>query len=399
MKVLMIGPGEPSTENSGLGVVAKNIAVKLSKKVELKVIHPVQSNALISNEITTENIEVSNEYFTDEQVTKEISSIDIASDIPHYFYDGVVSESSKSESVISEVRSILNAYTSKILEKTKKLSFDIIYAHDWTSIPAAMALKKALGIPLVLHIHSLDYDRATTLTNSWVYDLEKEGLEAADSIIAVSRYHAGIMAENYKIDPAKINVIHHAINIPASVNKKPVFKEKLVVFVGRLTGQKGPEQFLNIAKLVHIKNINTRFVIAGSGDLMQELIESGINASLEGKFHFTGQLTQEKLFELYSMADVYCMPSVSEPFGLTAIEAAAFKVPIVLSKQSGAAEVLPASLVADYWDTKGFAGHVIKLLEDNALSESIVEQNLTELKKHNWNNVADQIIEIFNKNN
>lgn len=394
MKILMIGPGEPSVHNSGLGVAAHNIAFHLSKKVDLKVVDPSVNE--VNQKTSIENVSVT---FTDEEISKEISGLGNSSPLPHYFYyEGALGAEDEERTLVktSKIRETLKQYTTQIIDQTEKESFEAIYAHDWTSIPAAIALKKKYNVPLVLHIHSLDYDRGSSITNSWVFDIEKEGLEEADVIIAVSDYHAAVIEEKYNIPKSKIRIVHHAVDIPAAFEKNSVFKEKLVVFVGRLTGQKGPEQFIKIAKLILNKNANTRFVMAGTGDLMKQLIESGINNELNGKFHFTGQLSPEKLVELYKMADVYCMPSVSEPFGLTAIEAAAYGVPVVLSKQSGAAEVLPGALLADYWDSETMASQVLSLLQNEKLCAQISEKNLLELSKYSWENVADEIVEIFN---
>jgi len=394
MKILMIGPGEPSVHNSGLGVAAHNIAFHLSQKVDLKVMD--QNTTDINQKKSFDHV---SKTLTDEELTKEISGVAHLSALPHYFYyEGALGAEDEEPALVqtSKIRKILNEYTSQIIDHTEKESFEVIYAHDWTSIPASIALKKKFNVPLVLHIHSLDYDRGSSTTNSWVFDIEKEGLDEADVVIAVSQYHATVIEEKYNIPKSKLRIVHHAVDIPKAFEKNSIFNEKLVVFVGRLTGQKGPEQFIKIAKLILNKNANTRFVMAGTGDLMKQLIESGINNELNGKFHITGQLSPDKLVELYKMADVYCMPSVSEPFGLTAIEAAAFGIPVVLSKQSGAAEVLPGALLADYWDSETMASQVLGLLQNEKLCAQISEQNIIELSKYSWENVADQIIEILN---
>ena len=393
MKVLMLGPGEPSIFNSGLGVAVDQISQELSKSVELQIIQAATTESSVS-ESSTIAFKKSKHVFDEISVQQDLTIIDIKTNIPAYFYANL-SDQKAVVAVDSTVKKSLEDFTVEMLHAAHPLAFDLVYAHDWTTILTAIALKKEYKKPYVLHIHSLDYDRATTLSHSWIFELEKEGMQLAEKVIAVSQYHADIMRKHYGIDSNKIVVIHHGIHQLPKVHKEKVFPEELVLFAGRLTGQKGPAIFLEIAALVLAERPNTRFVMAGSGELLQQLIESGANKGLSGKFHFTGQLDQEKLFQLYQMADLYCMPSVSEPFGLTAIEAAIFGLPMVLSKQSGASELLSAAKTAHHWDVETFAKKIVKLLDDPKAMKNMVDKNKELLAQRTWTVVSQEIKEVF----
>lgn len=389
MKVLMIGPGEPTSQNSGLGIAAAELTNELQKILKITVIEPVANlpEDQKSNIVISHNSNV--------MVTKELSRVKISTTLNPYFYPTDNTILVKEEE--SKVKTMLTSYTKDVVNNGKKMNADLIYAHDWMSIDAGLELKNELKLPLVLHIHSLDYDRSTKVTDSWLFKLEQKGMETADAIIAVSNYHKNIMIDEYGITASKIHVIHWATHLPNVIKKKKKFNEKLIVFAGRLTEQKGPDKFIEIAKLVQEKDDNTRFVIAGTGDLLEHLVDSVIYQGLKGKLHFTGQISRLEMTELFGMADVFCMPSVSEPFGLIAIEAAAHEVPVVLSKQSGAAEVLPTAFTANFWDTKAFASQIHELIHDEALGIKSAKENKQKLKAHNWKTVANRIHIIFDK--
>ncbi len=330
MKVLMLGPGEPSIFNSGLGVAVDQITRELSKKLDLQIIQAANEDVLQSDEGMIA-FKKKQHAFDEISVQQDLTVIDIKTNIPAYFYANTTNQRAV-VAVDSQIKKSLEDFTVQMLHAAHPLAFDLVYAHDWTTILTAIALKKEFNKPYILHIHSLDFDRTTTLSHSWIFELEREGMQLAEKVIAVSHYHAEVMRKHYGIDSNKIVVIHHGVGDLPKVKKEKVFPEDLVLFAGRLTGQKGPAIFLEIAAMILAERPNTRFVMAGSGELLKQLIESGANSQLSGKFYFTGQLDQDKLFQLYQMSDLYCMPLVSEPFGLTAVEAAAFDLPVVLSK-------------------------------------------------------------------
>lgn len=285
---------------------------------------------------------------------------------------------------------------SKIAAKLAMLEdFDVIHAHDWMTFLAGVEVKKATGKPLIVHVHASQYDRAGADARGWIYDLEKYGMEQADRVIPVSNYTGDIVTGHYGIDPKKVRPVHNGADpVDVFITKKK-FPEKLVLFLGRLTAQKGPEFFLEIASKVLEKNRDVRFVVAGTGEKLRPLIETGAFRGLGGHFHFTGFLNKEKVNDLLSMTDVYCMPSVSEPFGLSALEAAQFGIPAVISKQSGVAEVLQGALVADFWDVELMAKHINDLLTDDEMRDKVVEQAKLDIAASTWDAAAVKVFEIY----
>jgi glycogen(starch) synthase len=285
---------------------------------------------------------------------------------------------------------------SKIAAKLAMLEdFDVIHAHDWMTFLAGVEVKKATGKPLVVHLHASQYDRAGADARGWIYDIEKYGMEEADRVIPVSQYTGDIVTGHYGIEPRKVRPVHNGADpVDVFVTKKK-FPEKLVLFLGRLTAQKGPEFFLEIASKVLEKNRDVRFVVAGTGEKLRPLIETGAFRGLGGHFHFTGFLNKEKVNDLLSMTDVYCMPSVSEPFGLSALEAAQFGIPAVISKQSGVAEVLKGALVADFWDVELMAKHINDLLTDDDMRQKVIEQAKLDIEASTWDAAALKVLEIY----
>ena len=398
MKVLMLGPGEPSIYNSGLGIATKHIKDNLPSDIDLTVIQPGTDQGITKNARTISDekvIETTTPLESKSVIEEEIKEIITQTNLNPYFYGTPSIAASTTKIEQNNIQKSLEEFSQKTIETASENSCDLVYAHDWMNIKAAITLKEKWSAPFILHIHSLDYDRATKITNSWVYKLEKEGMIQADLVIAVSEYHKSVMVEKYGIDPIKIHVVHLATEIPSKVDHQSKFAEKLIVFAGRLTEQKGPDKFIQIATKVHNENPDTRFVIAGSGELMEHLIESGIHHDLKGKLHFTGYISRDELFKLYAMADVYCMPSVSEPFGLSAIEAAAHDLPVVLSKQCGAAELLPASYLADFWDIDAFVDHILDILNDDDIAKKAAKKNISALSERSWRDVTQEITSIF----
>src|SRR5690606_22102847 len=287
---------------------------------------------------------------------------------------------------------------SKVAAKLAMQSeFDIVHAHDWMTFLAGVEVKKATGKPLVVHVHASQYDRAGADARGWIYDIEKYGMEQADRVIPVSTYTGKVCAGHYGIDPAKIRPVHNGADPVQVFSTRKKFPEKLVLFLGRLTAQKGPEFFLEIASRVLAVNQNVRFVMAGTGERLKPLIESGAFRGLGGYFHFTGFLNKEKVNELLSMTDVYCMPSVSEPFGLSALEAAQFGIPAVISKQSGVAEVLQGALKADYWDVGLMASHIHSLLTDDALRSEVVARARQDIAATTWDAAAAKVMAVYHE--
>lgn len=277
---------------------------------------------------------------------------------------------------------------------SRNLEFKIIHAHDWVTYPAGLRIRKRTGKPLVLHVHALETDRAGSEVRNGVYELERRALDRADAIIAVSEYTRDQLGRHYGVPAHRVAVVHNGIDPRPANRRAHAFKDKLVVFLGRVTRQKGPEFLLETVEKVARVYPRVKFVIAGTGDAFVPLLETAAWRKLGRKLIFTGFLSRRRVDDLLSMADVYFMPSVSEPFGLTALEAAQFGVPGVLSRQSGAHEVLPA-LTADFWDTDKYANYIHALLRYSALHRDLARQSREKASQLTWDLAASKIAQIY----
>jgi glycogen(starch) synthase len=273
--------------------------------------------------------------------------------------------------------------------------FDVIYAHDWMTFQAGIEIKLVTDKPLVLHVHSLSYDRNGPDSKGWVFELEKKALGKADFVIAVSQYTARVLEDHYGVDPEKIAPMYHGLEPVSPFRTEKASHEKLVVYLGRMTEQKGPAYFLEIAQKVLQQQQEARFVMAGTGPLLEDLKASEAAQALGDRISFPGFLERMEVYDLLSRADVFCLPSVSEPFGLSALEAAQFGVPVVLSNQTGAAEVLRHALKADYHDTDRMAQHVLHLLQDDNLRKRTITETFYDIENLTWENTAEEILDVF----
>lgn len=270
--------------------------------------------------------------------------------------------------------------------------FNLIHSHDWLTMEAATKLKDEMGVPWVLSIHSTEYDRSGWLNpNQWFIDLEREGMEKADKIIAVSHFTKRIIVEKYGIDPNKISVVHNAV-YPLEEGKK----QDLVLFLGRLTIQKGAGFFLKAAKKVLEYEQSPQFVVAGIGDMLPELITQAVDLGISDKVIFTGRLTEDEVKHIYGISSVYVMPSVSEPFGITALEAISAGTPTIASKTAGFSEAFNNCLKVDFWDTDEMANKVISLLRYAPLHKTLSREGKREIDLFTWDRVADKTIDIYN---
>jgi len=276
--------------------------------------------------------------------------------------------------------------------------FDIIHAHDWLTYSAGIAAKQISGKPLVVHMHATEIDRSGEgRVNSQVYELEKKGMEAADLVIPVSNLTRNTVIEKYGINPDKTITVHKAIEPVEKDGLKveKTVKEKVVTFLGRLTFQKGPEYFVEAAKKILEKDDNVRFVMAGSGDMMNQLIRRVAQLKIADKFHFTGFLKGDDVDKMFMLSDVFVMPSVSEPFGLVPLEAMRSDVPVVISKQSGVAEVLKHALKVDFWDVDGLADSIYGLLHYKSLSNMFIREGKEEVDNLKWEHAAKKIKDLY----
>jgi glycosyltransferase involved in cell wall biosynthesis len=279
-------------------------------------------------------------------------------------------------------------------------SFDIIHAHDWLAYPAGMAAKKISRKPLVIHVHATEFDRSGDNVNPVVYAIEREGMESADKIIAVSNYTRQTVIEKYFVPPGKIKTVYNGVE-PSNGNPHLKFKkgenEKVVTFLGRITMQKGPEYFIEAAFLVLKKMKNVRFVMAGSGDKMNEMVARVAQLGIADRFHFTGFLKGDNVYRMFKLTDVFVMPSVSEPFGIVPLEAMQADVPVIISNQSGVAEILKHAIKIDFWDTYAMADAIYGLLQYPGLAGFLKKSGKQEVMDLTWQLSANRVRKIYNR--
>jgi len=281
-------------------------------------------------------------------------------------------------------------YNDLVVSKVKG-KYDAVHCHDWLTIKAGIQLKEKYGIPLVLSVHSTEYDRSGWIyPNDWFIKIEKEGMQKADRIIAVSHFTKRVIVDKYGINPEKIHVVHNAVYPLGKGEKK-----EIVLFLGRLTIQKGPEFFLHAAKKVIDYGMNPKFVVAGMGDMLPKLITQAVDLGISHNVIFTGLLTEEEVKHIYKISSVYVMPSVSEPFGITALEAVSAGTPSILSKTSGVAEALNNCLTVDFWDVDEMANKIISILKYDALRNTLSEEGIKEIDLFSWDRVADRTIDVY----
>ena len=280
----------------------------------------------------------------------------------------------------------------------RTLSFDVIHAHDWMTVPAALLARRISGRPLVLHIHSLEYDRSGEKVNEEIRAIEREGMEKADRIIAVSHRTKRMIAERYAIPPEKISVVYNAVTrteAQRAYRTERPGERKMVLFLGRITFQKGPDYFVEAAAQVLHVLPDVTFVMAGAGDMMGRMIERVGELGIGDRFHFTGFLQGEEIERIFSLSDLYVMPSVSEPFGISPLEAMMYDVPVILSRQSGVSEILKHALKVNFWDVREMASKIIAVLKHPVLAGAMAEKAREELRKIRWEKAAERIAAIY----
>ncbi len=414
-RVLMLGWEFPPVHSGGLGVACYGLARALRSVIELTFVVPRTTEASVLEGVTLVGL---NHLDKKIQITRpELSRLEGSlPELEYYQLSAVASDSVRAGYLaqaglerlpIAELMDDQEVYGSKLLQKVSAYAeavvakygdhfeFDLIHAHDWLTYLAGVRLKKKTGKPLVVHVHALETDRAGKEVRNTMYFVERLGLQMADKVIAVSEYTKQTVHELYGIREDKIVAIHNGID------PQPVFRhehhvpEKIVAFIGRLTHQKGPFYLLETAEKVIRQYPHVRFVIAGTGDKMKEMIDWTAYKGLSRNFLFTGFINREKVEQLLAVADVYFMPSVSEPFGLTALEAAQFGVPCVISKQSGVAEILKYAIKADYFDTTTFATEIVKLLTDDNYRKQVAGDIGHQLEDMKWDDAALRVVRVY----
>lgn len=423
MRVLMFGWEFPPHITGGLGTASFGLTKAMMKQgIEILFVVPKaygDENQEAVRIVSCEDmdIDMSNPIYS--QYKDQFSYITIDSKlIPYQTEEQYYNTINSSKESLSEHQSLYSkrfyfsgGYGRNLYEEVEryalvaatiaeKYDFDVIHAHDWLTYKAGIEARRVSGKPLFIHVHATEFDRSgEEHLNPHVYGVEKYGMDQADHIFTVSNLTKNIVVKKYGQSPDKITTVHNGVEI----NKREIetveriIPEKIVTFLGRVTFQKGPGYFVDAAYKVLQKDPNVRFVMAGSGDMLDEMISKAAKMGITDKFHFTGFLKGKDVDKMFSMSDVYIMPSVSEPFGISPLEAMQAGVPVIISKQSGVSEVLEYAVKVDFWDVDAMADAIYGLLHYPALEKTLRKCGEEEVYTIQWNKAATIIKEGYNK--
>ncbi len=289
-------------------------------------------------------------------------------------------------------------YAAMVVRLARRERFDVVHAHDWLTYPAGMAVARATGKPLVIHVHATEFDRSGEHVNQRVYDIERRGMHAATRVICVSEYTRRICEARYGLSRAKSRVVYNGVDLEGEQPMPDLRIEagdKIVLFLGRITMQKGPEYFVAAAKRVLEKMDNVKFIVAGAGDMAARMIEQAAAYGIGHKVLFTGFLRGRDVKRVFEMADLYVMPSVSEPFGIAPLEAMSHGTPVIISKQSGVSEVLTHALKVDFWDVDDMANKIVAVLRHPPLSSTLQEHGAMEVRRLTWDGAAEKCVRVY----
>ncbi len=424
MKVLMFGWEFPPHISGGLGTACYGITRGLATIPDLKTLFVVpkafgdEDKSKVEDIIGANNVSIINKQIRYSQQSKQLDYIEVNSKLvpytdPEEYYklrtlnvgDGFkyfqTDENGKfhfaggyGADLMNEIRNY--AIIGNIIAQENE--FDVIHAHDWLTYPAGIAAKEATGKPLVVHVHATDFDRSGGRVNPVVYDIEKRGMEAADKVITVSNLTRNTVIDKYGIPAEKVVTVYNAVDpIRSDYNNyaRKGVNEKIVTFLGRITMQKGPEYFIEAAHKVLQKMDNVRFVMAGNGDMMEKMVRRAASLKIMDHFSFTGFLRGQDVYSMLRMSDLYVMPSVSEPFGISPLEAMQSNVPVLISYQSGVAEILTYAIKTDFWDVDAMADAMYGVLNYPSLGKMFAKYGMEEVNSLKWENSAKQIKRVY----
>jgi glycosyltransferase involved in cell wall biosynthesis len=422
MKILMFGWEFPPHITGGLGTACYGLTKGLSKfGVEILFVVPKaygdedkryvylkEAGEVVITEPKTEYAQFW-ENFTYMEVGARLIPYMSAEEFQKIFNDKIFSQSELNEMLFSTNFKFSGHYGKDLYQEVARYAliasylaanknFDVIHAHDWLTYSAGIAAKEVSGKPLVVHIHATEFDRSGENINQRIYEIERAGMEAADKVIAVSNLTRNIVINRYGIDPDKVITVYNSvepITLPDEFKVTKGFKEKIVTFLGRVTFQKGPDYFVEAAKKVLDADKNVRFVMAGSGDMLHRTVKRVAQLGIATKFHFAGFLKGQEVYDMFSISDVYVMPSVSEPFGISPLEAMMSDVPVIISKQSGVSEILRYALKVDFWDVDDLADAIYGILHYDGLSKMFKRCGKQEVENLKWENSAYKVNEIY----
>lgn len=421
MKVLMFGWEFPPNISGGLGTACKGITFGLmDNNVDILFVAPKLSGNEDAGKtmfLSADKITVGMNNDAGRYVTGLLSYLNVSSTLIPYT-DPVITGAKTGISQImhhsavppSEVNyAFSGGYGSNLMEEVfryaypameiaTRYSFDVIHAHDWMTFPAAIAAARTSGKPLIVQVHATEFDRSGENINTDVYEIEKLGMEEADAVIAVSELTRRILINKYGIPGHKVRVVHNAMPDSGFIKNSRLtspFKEKVISFISRITYQKNPENFLSAARRILDKDENFRFIMAGSGNLLHPMIEKVAQLGISSKVHFPGFLNHTGLSDLFSMTDVYVMPSISEPFGISPLEAVKAGVPVVISRQSGVQEVLRHVLKVDWWNVAELADAIYGMAKYRSLSPLLIKGAPQDVANLSWRNQAAIIKNVY----
>lgn len=425
MRVLMFGWEFPPHITGGLGTASYGLTKGMSVLDDLEVIFVVPKvwgdEAKTKVKLVGANkIPVAFKQITYKGSRHPIEKIEISSRIvpytdPEEYYNRINSEVSDYRLVIQTndkgTVDFSGKYDGSLMDEIYKYSvvasviagessFDIIHAHDWLAYPAGIAAMEVSGKPLVIHVHATDFDRSGGNVNPDVYRIEKQGMDAASKIITVSNLTRDIVINKYNINPDKVETVYNAVE-PVKISQDKAGEkghgDKVVTFLGRITMQKGPEYFIEAANKLLKVLPDVRFVMAGSGDMMEKMMRRAAALKITDRFHFTGFLKGKDVFTMLNLSDVYIMPSVSEPFGISPLEAMQSNVPVIISKQSGVSEILTHAVKTDFWDIDAMADAIYGILTYPALSKMFIKNGKEEVVRLKWDNTARHVRDIYHR--
>lgn len=422
MRVLMFGWEFPPHISGGLGTACYGLTRGLaSQNLDITFVVPKawgDEDQSTMQLIGANNTPIMLRKFNFKDELKDISYVEIGSNIIPYVstdeYYKIITDQQNISHFYSQTNeegklSFTGTYAGNLLQEVANYAvvartiaqqeeFDIIHAHDWLAYSAGIAAKQITGKPLVVHVHATEFDRSGENVNQEVYNLERAGMHAADKVIAVSNLTRNIVINRYGVAPEKVFTIYNAVepvesqetgNVP---NKQ---RDKVVTFLGRITYQKGPEYFVEAAYQVLQKMDNVKFVMAGSGDLLEKMIKRAADLGITSKFHFTGFLKGDDVVNMLNISDVYVMPSVSEPFGISPLEAMRSNVPVIISKQSGVSEILKHAIKVDFWDTEAMADAIYGILKYDGMTRMFHNHLKHEVDSLKWENAAAKVKQLY----
>lgn len=385
MRIAMLGWEFPPFVSGGLGVHCYELTRALCQKgVQVDFYMPVTGKNVISPH---PNLRI-----------MEVAKTELR---PYLFFSKSGQTSTYGENLINAVNEYWEKCIASVIAHSQQNHYDAVHAHDWLTSKAGARLREKLGVPLVQTFHSTEFDR-TSWPWQYILDVERAAAESADLIIAVSN-RTKEQVKRLGADEKKVRVVYNGVDaerfagvkMDAATLEKLKGGKKVVLFLGRLTEQKGPVQFLHAAKKVLAKNPNVLFVIAGKGELLPLLINMSMELGISNDVKFLGFVPEEEQQKLYKVADVYVMPSTSEPFGITALEAMSSGVPVIISRTSGVAEIVKSAILVDFWDINAMAEKILSVLAHGPLQASMARRSVEEASHYSWAKAADETMDVY----